>query len=132
MLKFRILVAAVLLCATHQATAACVNKYIAVKDGPKYTLTILTGKLSYQEAYELAQAVNKQTAPPAEWVDEKGKTIAKQVGEMKIVRPMPVSCDGKPMGVVLTTAFVAPRPPSGKIFIKFDEKNTVELEEQPR
>lgn len=132
MLKFRILLAAVVICAAHQATAACVNKYIAVKDGPKYTLTILTGKLSYQEAYDLAQAVNKQTVPPAEWVDEKGKTIAKQIGEMKIIRPMPVSCDGKPTGVVLTATFVTVRPPSGKIFIKFDEKNTVELEQQSR
>jgi hypothetical protein len=108
------------------------NKYIVAKEGLRYTVTILTGKLSYQEAYELAQAVNKQAVPPPEWVDEKGKTIAKHVGEMKIVRPMPVSCDGKPMGVVLTTGFISTRPPTGKIFIKFDEKNTVPLEEQSR
>ena len=132
MSKSRFLVAVVILCATQQATAACLNKYIAVKQGMKYTVTVLTGKISYQEAYDLAEAVNSQKAPAPEWVDEKGKTIAKQVGDMKIVRPMPVACDGKPIGVVLTTGFVAARPLVGKIYIKFDDKNIVPLDEQAR
>jgi hypothetical protein len=131
-LKARIVYALLIALAAQAASAACVNKYISQKEGSKYILTILTGKLSYQEAYDLAQAVNSHAAPPTEWVDEKGRTISKQIGDLKVVRPMPVSCDGKPSGVVLTTGFMAGRPLSGKIYIKFDDKNTVALDEQDR
>ena len=114
------------------AALACMNKFIAQKDGPKYVVTVLTGKLSYSEAYALAQAVNSQKAAPPEWVDEKGKMIARHFGEMKVIRPMPVACDGKSSGVVLTTTFLATRPPSGKMYMKFDERTTIALEEQAR
>lgn len=129
-MKTRILIALLLVGAAHGASAACVNKYISQREASKYVLTILTGKLSYQEAYELAQSVNSHAAAPAEWVDDKGRTISKQVGDLKVVRPMPVSCDGKSTGVVLTTSFLAGRPIGGTIYIKFDDKNTVALEQQ--
>ena len=45
---------------------------------------------------------------------------------------MPVSCDDKPTGVVLSTAFLSPREVTGTIYIKFDEKNTIALEQQSR
>ena len=114
------------------APAACVNKYIAQKNGPRYILTVLTGRLSYPEAYSLAVKVNNHTAPPPLWVDEKGKTIAKHIGDLKIIRPMPVACDDKTSGVVLTTKFLAPRPPSGRIYIKFDDATTIALEAQEK
>jgi hypothetical protein len=116
----------------RDAPAACVNKYIAQKDGARYILTILTGKLSYPEATALAAAVNKRTAPPPLWVDEKGKTIAKHIGEFKVVRPMPVACDDKTSGVVLTTNFLVARSPSGRIYIKFSDSITVALESQEK
>ena len=123
----------VVLAGWRSASAACMNKYIAQKeDGSKYLVTILTGKPSYPEAYELTQNVNERKAPPPEWVDEKGKTIAKHVGEMKVIRPMPVACDGKTTGVVLTTSFLLARPLSGRIYIKFDEKTVVALDEQEK
>ena len=133
-LKSRILLVTVLLVspASRAMAATCMNKYIAQREGSKYTLTVLTGKISYSEAYELAQAVNNHTAPVPEWVDDKGRTIAKHMGGLKVIRPMPVSCDGKLSGVVLTTVFLSTRTPSGKILIKFDDKNTVELEEQEK
>jgi len=109
-----------------------VNKYIVQKDGARYTLTILTGKLSYTEAYSLAVAVNNRRTPPPEWVDEKGKTIAKHIGELKIIRPMPVACDDKTSGVVLTTNFILVRPPSGRIYIKFSNTTTVLLDAQEK
>ena len=114
------------------ASAACINKYIAQKDGAKYLLTVLTGRISYPEAYELAQAVNNHTAPPPEWVNDKGKTIARHLGEMKVIRPMPVSCDDKSSGVVLTMTFLASRPPSGRSHIKFSATTTVALDEQEK
>lgn len=123
----------VVLAGWRSASAACMNKYISQKEpGSRYLVTILTGKLSYPEAYDLTQAVNERKAAPPEWVDEKGKTIAKHIGEMKLIRPMPVACDGKTSGVVLTTTFLLLRPLSGRIYIKFDEKTTVPLEEQEK
>jgi hypothetical protein len=119
--------------ASRAASAACMNKYIAQKEeGSKYLVTILTGKLSYPEAYDIARAVNDRTAAPPEWVDDRGKTILKHFGEMKVIRPMPVACDGKSSGVVLTLNFLAPRPPSGRIHMKFDEKTVIELDQQDR
>jgi len=121
----------VVLGAYRTASAACMNKYLAQKEqGSRYLVTVLTGKLSYPEAFDLAAAVNGKSAPPPEWVDEKGKMIARHFGEMKVIRPMPVACDGKSSGVVLTITFLASRAPSGRIDIKFDEKTTVTLEEQ--
>src|SRR5580765_5736342 len=95
--------------AAHGAMAACMNKYIAQRDGSKYTLTILTGKISYTEAYEIAQLAGKNPSVMPEWVDEKGRTITKAM-EMKVIRPMPVACDDKPMGVVVSATFLVARP----------------------
>jgi hypothetical protein len=133
LLKIRLLFTLLLaLTIGRAASAACTNKYIAQKDGARYILTILTGKLSYPEAYSLAIRVNNRTAPPPAWVDEKGKTIAKHIGELKIIRPMPVACDDKTSGVVLTTNFLVARPPSGRIYIKFSDTTTVLLQEQEK
>lgn len=132
-MKTRTLVCVLVVSAVqHAASAACVNKYFAQKEGPKVLVTVLTGMLSYPEAYQLAQAVNDKSAPPPEWVDEKGRTIAKHIGEMKVIRPMPVSCEGKASGVVLTTTFLVGRTMSGRIYIKFDANTTVALEEQQK
>ena len=106
------------------------NRFIAQKDGSKVVLTVLTGKLTYAEAYELAQAVNAKSAPPPEWVEEKGKSIAKVLGDVKVIRPMPIACDGKTSGVVMSMNFLATRAPSGKMFLKLDDKTTITLEEQ--
>jgi hypothetical protein len=114
------------------ASAACVNKYIAQRDGSRYILTVLTGKLSYPEAYSLAVKVNNHTVPPPAWVDEKGKTIAKHIGEFKIIRPMPVACDERTSGVVLSTNFLSTRAPAGRIYIKFDDTTTIALEQQEK
>jgi len=122
----------VIVAADEVASAACINRYIVQKDRAKYVLTVLTGRISYPEAYELAQAVNNHTAPPPEWVDDKGKTIARHFGEMKVIRPMPVSCDDKSSGVVLTLTFLVTRPPSGRIHIKFSANTTVALDEQEK
>jgi hypothetical protein len=112
------------------AHAACVNKFLRRSDGSKHTITLLTGKLTYQEAYILAKAISEGKAPMPEWVDEKGKTIAKAFGEVKIVRPMPVGCDGKASGVVLVTQFLSHQVPAKKMSIKLDPQTTVELEQQ--
>ncbi|HKO55124.1 MAG TPA: hypothetical protein VJ276_04555 [Thermoanaerobaculia bacterium] len=112
------------------AHAACANKFLLRSDGSKHTITLLTGKLTYQEAYALAKAITDGKSPMPEWVDEKGKTIAKAFGEMKIVRPMPVGCDGKPSGVVLVTQFLSLQAPAKKMSIKLDPQTTVEFEQQ--
>ena len=117
---------------TYWSQASTMIKYIAQKDGARYILTVLTGKLSYPEAFALASAVNNRTAPPPLWVDEKGKTISKHIGELKIIRPMPVACDDKTSGVVMTMNFLVARPPSGRIYIKFSDTTTVPLQEQEK
>ena len=130
-MKPRFLIAAAALLITSSAFGAgCVNRYIAQKDGSKVVITVLTGKLTYAEAYGLAQAVNAKTVAPPEWVEEKGKMIAKVLGDLKVIRPMPIACDEKTSGVVMSMTFLATRAPSGKMFLKIDDKTTIALEEQ--
>lgn len=112
------------------AEAACVNKFIRRSEGTKQVVTFLTGKLTYQEAFILAQAINSNQAPGLEWVDDKGRTIARQFGDVKVVRPMPVACDDKPSGVVLQASFMAAAPPAKKMSLKLKPELTVEFEEQ--
>lgn len=113
------------------SAAMCVNKYISRSEGAaKQVMTLLTGKLTFQEAQELAKAINARQAPPLEWVDDKGKTISRQFGELKVVRPMPVACDGKTSGVVVIATFQTLSQPTGKILVKIDANTTVTFEEQ--
>ena len=122
-------VVAVLLSA-QAASAACVNRFVTRRDGPRQVVTLLTGKLTFQEAQELAKTIQAKQAPPLEWVDDSGKTVAKQFGELKVVRPMPVGCDGKASGVVVIVTFPTGLTPSKKMNVKLDAKSTVAFEQQ--
>jgi hypothetical protein len=93
-------------------------------------MTLLTGKLTFQEADALAKAIAAKQAPPVEWVDDAGKTIAKQLGDLKAVRPMPVACDNRTSGSVVSVIFQSAVPPSKKMRIKLDDKTIVDFEEQ--
>ncbi|HYM62995.1 MAG TPA: hypothetical protein VEZ11_19060 [Thermoanaerobaculia bacterium] len=110
--------------------ADCVNRFVAHGEGMRQVFTLLTGKLTYQEAQALAQAMADKKAPVIEWVDDGGKTIAKQFGELKVLRPMPVGCDGRTSGVVLTVQFPTSTKPAKKVFLKLDPNATVAFEEQ--
>lgn len=120
---FAVLVIAVL-CAQASPAATCVNRFVNRSERQLQTVTLLTGKYTFQEAQAMAKSAK------LEWVDEAGKTIAKQFGELKVVRPMPVGCDGKTSGVVLIASFGATRAPSKKMTVRFDEKTTVTFDEQ--
>jgi hypothetical protein len=110
--------------------AVCVNKFLRRAEGPRQVVTLLTGKLTFQEATALSQQISARTAPPIEWEDDKGKTIARQFGELKVVRPMPVGCDGKTSGMVATVVFATGATPSKKMHIKLDANTTVIFDEQ--
>lgn len=112
------------------ARAACVNKYIYRQDGPKIQVTLLTGKLTFQEAKDLAKAIGDKKADPLEWVGDNGKSIAKQAGEMTVLRPMPVGCDNKTSGSVFTVMFLRAQPPAGKLSVKLPTGETVVFDEQ--
>lgn len=114
------------------ASAACVNRFVArtERGRPHQTLTLLTGKMTFQEAQALAKAIQDKSAQPVEIVDAKGKSLARQFGELKVVRPMPVGCDGKTSGVVMVVTFPLVAPPTGKVLVKLDANTTVEFEEQ--
>ncbi|GEM_PF-906147 len=113
------------------SAAVCVNKFLSRSEGAaKQIVTLLTGKLTFQEAQDLAKAITAKSAPPLEWVDDKGKTIARQFGELKVVRPMPVGCDGKTSGVVVIATFQTLSQPSGKMIVKLDPNTTVTFDEQ--
>jgi hypothetical protein len=116
--------------AAHGASAACVNRFVARSERPKQIVTLLTGKLTFQEAQALSDAINKKQAPPLEWVTEDNKSVAKQFGELKIVRPMPVGCDGKTSGVVMVATFGSSVAPAKKMFVKLDANTTVVFDEQ--
>ena len=114
----------------NAASAACVNRFVARAERPNQIVTLLTGKLTFQEAQALAKAIRERQSPPIEVVDEKGKTVARQFGDLKIVRPMPVGCDGKTSGVVMIVSFPLAAAPSRKMIVKLDANTTVEFEQQ--
>jgi len=114
---------AVVLSAQSAHAVVCVNKFIRRTDHAKQVVTLLTGKLTFEEAQARAKS------GPLEWVDDKGRTIAKSV-ELKIVRPMPVGCDGKTSGVVMIASFMSVSQPQTKMNVKLDDKTTVTFEEQ--
>jgi hypothetical protein len=110
--------------------AACLNKFVRRSEGARQVMTLLTGKLTFQEADALSKAIAAKQAPPIEWVDDNGKTIAKQLGDMKAVRPMPVACDNRTSGAVISVIFQSAAPPSKKMRIKLDDKTIIDFEEQ--
>lgn len=118
------------LLAANTASAACLNRFVARTDYPRQIVTLLTGKLTFQEAQALAAAIQKKQAPGLEWVTEEGKLVARQFGDLKVVRPMPVGCDGKPSGVVMVATFGAAVPPSKKMFVKLNPDTTVVFDQQ--
>ncbi|HUR80478.1 MAG TPA: hypothetical protein VM733_06910 [Thermoanaerobaculia bacterium] len=119
-----------LLLSAHTASAACVNRFVARSENPRQVITLLTGKLTFQEAQTLADAIRRKQAPGLEWVNQSGKIMGRQLGDLKIVQPMPVGCDGKPSGVILVATFLAPAPPTKKMYVKLDANTTVEFAQQ--
>ncbi|HWW61058.1 MAG TPA: hypothetical protein VN181_06815 [Thermoanaerobaculia bacterium] len=112
------------------AATTCVNKFRSKSEGPRQVVTLLTGKLTFQEAQALVESISSKQSPPIEWVDDKGKSIAKQFGDAKVVRPMPVGCDGKTSGVVMVVTFPTGQQPSTKMQIKLDASGAVTFEQQ--
>ena len=116
--------------AATNASAACVNRFVVRTERPRQIVTLLTGKLTFQEAQDLAAAIQSRKAPPLEWVAQDGKSIAKQFGELKIMRPMPVGCDGKSSGVVMVATFAAATKPEKQMLLKLNANMTVAFEQQ--
>jgi hypothetical protein len=127
-----VLVLSALVFGAQAASAACVNRFVSRTERPLQVVTLLTGKLTFQEAQELAIAIQKKQAPALEWVNEDGKSIARQYGDLKVVRPMPVGCDGKASGVVIVAQFGSSLPPSKKMRVKLNADTTVDFEEQAK
>jgi len=49
---------------------------------------------------------------------------------LKVVRPMPVGCDGKTSGVVMIATFQTLAQPIGKMLVKLDPATTVTFDQQ--
>jgi hypothetical protein len=129
-IQLRFAIAVVVLLAANIASAACVNRFVTRSERPRQIVTLLTGKLTFQEAQALATSIQKKESQPLEWVDANGKSIAKQFGELKVVRPMPVGCDGKSSGVVMIVAFATSNPPMKKMLVKLNTDTTVTFDQQ--
>lgn len=125
-----LLAVSLVLFARHASAASCVNRFVARSERTQQIVTLLTGKLTFQEAQALAEAIRKKQSPGLEWVTAQGKTVSRQFGDLKVVRPMPVGCDGKTSGVVLVATFGAAAPPAKKMFVKLDANTTVEFDQQ--
>lgn len=127
---FLLTIAAVLM-AENASSAVCMNKYVVRRErGVEQVVTLLTGKLTFEEAQELAKNIIAKKSPPLEWVDDGGKTVAKQYGDLRIVRPMPVGCDGRKSGVVMIVRFLTSRTPEAKMTVKLDANATVVFDRQ--
>lgn len=112
------------------ASAACVNRFVSRTERPRQIVTLLTGKLTFQEARALSASIQKKQAAPLEWLGADGKTIAKQFGELKVVRPMPVGCDGKTSGVVMIVYFTTFSTPVKQMIVKLNANTTVTFDQQ--
>ncbi len=112
------------------ASAACMNKFVNSPQGNKQVVTLLTGKFTFDEAKALAAAINAGTAPPVEWLNESGRSIARELGPIKVVRPMPVGCDGKASGVVVVVTFMSPQTPKTKLQLRLGSNDPVTFDEQ--
>ncbi len=120
-----------LLLLPRTGSAACMNKFVRRTEGVnRQIVTLLTGKLTFEEAKTLAQAIASHQAPLLEWVDDSGKLITRQFGELKVMRPMPVGCDGRASGVVMVVTFMSSNTPAKTMSIKLDANTTVPFEEQ--
>ena len=126
----RLVLAVVLSLGVTAVHAACLNKFVRRSEGSKQVMTLLTGRLTFQEAEALSRAISSKQAPAIEWVDDSGKTIAKQYGDMKAVRPMPVACEPKTSGAVVNVTFLSSFAPTKKMRIKLDANTIVDFEEQ--
>lgn len=130
-MKIRLAISALAcLLAANVASAACVNRFVSRQEPPRQIVTLLTGKLTFQEAQTLAAAIHNKQAAPLEWVTDDGKVIAKQFGDLKVVRPMPVGCDGKTSGVVMIVNFATSASPSKKMLVKLSSDTTVAFDQQ--
>jgi hypothetical protein len=118
------------LLAANVASAACVNRFVNRAERPRQVVTLLTGKLTFQEAQALAVAIQKKQSEPIEWLSADGKLIARQFGDLKVVRPMPVGCDGKASGVVMIVNFATGATPNKTMRVKLNADTTVDFEAQ--
>jgi hypothetical protein len=118
------------LLAANAASATCVNRFVSRMERPRQVVTLLTGKLTFQEAQALSSSIQKKQAAPLEWVGADGKAIAKQFGELKVVRPMPVGCDGKSSGVVMIVSFATAATPTKTMLVKLNADTTVTFDQQ--
>lgn len=126
------LLAVALAIVPHIAGAAsCVNKFVQHREASgRWVITLLTGYLTFQDAQALAHGIATKKAAPLEWVDDKGKTVARQISELRVMRPMPVACGEKASGVIMVTTFLSAHPPEGRMRVKIDEKTIVDFDEQ--
>ncbi|MGA7614016.1 MAG: hypothetical protein WBX15_02440 [Thermoanaerobaculia bacterium] len=121
---------AVALIGTISANAACVNKYVARKQERRQILTLLTGMMTFQEAQALSKAIDAKKSPPVKWLDDSGRQVAEQLGELRVVRPMPVACGDKSSGVVVTVDFLTFATPGKTVTIQFSDSLTVTFAKQ--
>ncbi|HEU5162679.1 MAG TPA: hypothetical protein VFV54_06020, partial [Thermoanaerobaculia bacterium] len=98
--------------------------------GNRLSLTLLTGMLNFDDAKKLSEAITSGAHAPLTWVDAEGEVIAKQFGELKVVRPMPVACEEKTSGVVVQATFISIRTPAKIVRIVLDPGKTVDFEAQ--
>lgn len=126
------LAASALICllAANVASAACVNRFVSRAESARRVVTLLTGKLTFQEAQALAASIQKKEAAPLEWLSADGKTIAKQFGDLKVMRPMPIGCDGKTSGVVMIVSFPTLSAPEKQMIVKLKANTTVTFDQQ--
>jgi hypothetical protein len=129
-IRLAIFVLTAALLSGNTARAACVNRFIYRAAGARHVVTLLTGKLTYQAAKTLSAQIKDGKAAPLEWVSESGKILSRQFGELQVLRPMPVSCDSNPSGVVMSLMFVGASAPTKKMSIKLDPNTTVVFDEQ--
>lgn len=125
------LAVALLLVPQVASAASCVNRFVQRREAAgRWVVTLLTGHLTFQEAQALSKEIKAKRAAPIDWVDEKGRTIARQISDLRVMRPMPVACGDKTSGSIMVLTFLAARAPTTKMIVKFAPGLVVPFDEQ--
>ncbi len=130
-MKIRLAISAfTFLLAAHVASAACVNRFVNRNERVRQVVTLLTGKLTFQEAQTLAASILKKQATPLEWVSAEANRSPNSSASSKWFARCRSAATAKTSGVVLIVTFPTTVAPDKKMLVKLNAETTIPFDQQ--